>query len=293
MQLHDNFFGNPGAQDPVTGTIDSVEFQYVLSLGGLMRYPAAFWGDGPDLIASVFGMFNKVSAPMNSTFDGIKKLKFGGDLTYLPLPWFGIGGRFDKVSPNMDDGDSTFSVFSPRLIFKTAFVTHEQIILQYSRYFYGATRRTRSTPTTTSPARRIWAPTRTRCRSRRRSGSSRQPLFPDEATMTSQSKWKLLVFSSTLFAGAAAGCIAPGPQTPSAAPGSAASIGKSPSAGAPATAAGGASKDCGPEGMIDDGEDGNNQNIRPATAAATGTRSSTRPAPPSRRWPASWAAHSP
>ena len=28
-------------------------------------------------------------------------------------------------------------MFSPRLIFRTAFVTHEQIMLQYSRYFYG------------------------------------------------------------------------------------------------------------------------------------------------------------
>jgi hypothetical protein len=146
VQLHDNFFGNAGANDPVTGSIDTVEFQYVLSLGGLMRYPQAFWGDGPDLIASVFGMFNYVKAPMNPTYDGIKKLKFGGDLTYLPLPWFGIGGRFDKVSINMDDSDSAFSVFSPRLIFKTAFVTHEQIIVQYSRYFYGPTAATSQFP---------------------------------------------------------------------------------------------------------------------------------------------------
>jgi len=82
--------------------------------------------------------------------------------------------------------------------------------------------------------------------------------------MTSHSNWKLLVLSSTLLLGAAAaGCIAPGPQTPSAAPGSAASIGKSsgaPSAAAPG-APGGAFKDCGTDGMIDDGEDGNNQNI--------------------------------
>ena len=27
------------------------------------------------------------------------------------------------------------SVFSPRLIFRTAFVTHEQILIEYSRYF--------------------------------------------------------------------------------------------------------------------------------------------------------------
>ena len=31
-------------------------------------------------------------------------------------------------------------MFSPRLIFRTAFVTHEQIMIQYSRYFYGGVR---------------------------------------------------------------------------------------------------------------------------------------------------------
>jgi endoglucanase len=82
--------------------------------------------------------------------------------------------------------------------------------------------------------------------------------------MTSHSNWKLLVLSSTLLLGAA-GCIAPGPQTPSAAPGSAASIGKgsmAAAAGAPAPAAtASAGTSACPEGMIDDGEDGNNQNI--------------------------------
>ena len=29
------------------------------------------------------------------------------------------------------------SVISPRVYFRTDFVTHEQIMLQYSRYFYG------------------------------------------------------------------------------------------------------------------------------------------------------------
>jgi hypothetical protein len=32
----------------------------------------------------------------------------------------------------------SFSVISPRIIFRTAFVTHEQVMIQYSRYFYGA-----------------------------------------------------------------------------------------------------------------------------------------------------------
>jgi hypothetical protein len=153
VQLRDNFFDRPGAPpDSVTGSIDTIEFQYVLSLGQLLRYPVAFWGDGPDLVASVFGMFNYVKTPINPAYNGIKKLKFGADLTYLPLPWFGIGGRYDQVEPNMDDSDQTFKVISfPRLIFKTAFVTHEQIIVQYSRYSYGATAASSQYPYTSQP----------------------------------------------------------------------------------------------------------------------------------------------
>jgi hypothetical protein len=56
------------------------------------------------------------------------------------------------------------------------------------------------------------------------------------------------------------GCLIPAPSQPSAAPGSAASIhgtGAAPAAaGAPV-----ALKDCGPNALIDDGEDGNNQNL--------------------------------
>jgi hypothetical protein len=143
-QLHDNFFGNPGGTQPVTGTIDSIEFQEVLDLGQVLRYPQAFWGDGPDLLLSIFGMFNHVNAPMNPGYS-INKGKAGVELTYIPLPWLGTGFRYDLVRPDLNDANITdpfrapFSVFSPRIILRTAFVTHEQIMFQYSRYFYANT----------------------------------------------------------------------------------------------------------------------------------------------------------
>ena len=136
-QLHDNYFGPPGGIDEVTGTIDSVEFQYSFSFGQLFHYPQAFWGDGPDLIGTIFGMFNSVTAPENTMYT-MKKLKFGTEWTYVPLPWLGLGGRYDVVEPNLDQSAQSFSVISPRVIFRTAFVTHEQVMLQYSRYFYGS-----------------------------------------------------------------------------------------------------------------------------------------------------------
>ena len=69
-----------------------------------------------------------------------------------------------------------------------------------------------------------------------------------------------------LFGGSllALGCVIPPPSTPSAAPGSAASIhgaGAAAPAGSSTSAAPIALKDCGPTAMIDDGEDGNNQNL--------------------------------
>jgi hypothetical protein len=136
-QLHDNYFGAPGGNEPTTGTIDSVLFQYVFSWGQFFHRPRPFWGDGPDLVTSVFGMFNKVKAPMAPEFSH-SKLKYGAEATYLPLSWFGVGGRFDEVQPNLDDSTQSFAVLSPRVILRTAFVTHEQVLLQYSHYFYNS-----------------------------------------------------------------------------------------------------------------------------------------------------------
>jgi hypothetical protein len=137
-QLHDNYFGVPGAVERTTGKIDTVLFQHVFSFGQLFRYPQAFWGDGPDLIASIFGMFNHVSGAINPAYNR-NKFKAGAEVTYIPLSWLGVGARYDTVQPNLDNSDENFSVFSPRIIIRSAFVTHEQILIQYSRYFYGGT----------------------------------------------------------------------------------------------------------------------------------------------------------
>jgi hypothetical protein len=96
--------------------------------------------------------------------------------------------------------------------------------------------------------------------------------------MKTDAKWLLLALSPLSLG--ALGCLVPPPQAPSAAPGSAASIGggaaaapaaapeAAPAPVAAAPAAPGAPvplpagfKECGPAAMIDDGEDGNNQNL--------------------------------
>ncbi len=134
-----NFFG---AFDPVTrtklpddgGTVDSVLFQYTLGLGALTRYPKKFGGNGPDLTLTPFGMWNKVKSEHVDN----SRLKFGADLFYTPLDVLGVGARYDLVQPDLKDSKQSFSLISPRVVLRTAFVTHEAITFQYSHYFLGS-----------------------------------------------------------------------------------------------------------------------------------------------------------
>ena len=170
-QFKENFFGvtfdpHTGSyQGPEneSGTVDTIEAQYAFSFGSLARYPAAFWGDGPDLVATVFGMLCIVKSPSAVGVGGTpnpnwnmdtKKLKFGGDLIYTPLQWLGLGGRVDVVQPDLDaayakpgvaggannagGNQLNFTVISPRLVFRTAFVTHEALTVMYQHYFLGS-----------------------------------------------------------------------------------------------------------------------------------------------------------
>lgn len=130
-----------------TGSVDSLLVQYDYSFGLLwrkLRNPnAGFWGDGPDVTLSLFGLYSAVSSTDTSHVnplvgDGVKKLKYGGDLVVNPLPWMGVGVRADLVQPTNFDSHQTFGVISPKLIFRSRFVTHEEITAQYSHYWYGA-----------------------------------------------------------------------------------------------------------------------------------------------------------
>jgi hypothetical protein len=132
-ELRDNYLG-PNSQ--ATGTITSVMLQHTLSVARILRRPNPFWGEGPDVLISVFGMFNQV-ASLDPMFDGILKLKLGAEVTYLPLKWFGASFRYDAVFPDLSNLDSSFHVLSPKLVFRTTFLSHEQIVLSYSRYFDG------------------------------------------------------------------------------------------------------------------------------------------------------------
>jgi hypothetical protein len=147
--LMDNYLGTCPKCSPNqmgTGSIDSVLVQYDYSFGLLWRKlkdpNAGFWGDGPDLVLSLFGLYSSVSSTDTSRInpllgDGVKKLKWGGDLVFNPVGWMGVGVRTDVVQPTNFDSQQTFSVLSPKIIFRSRFLAHEEITLQYSHYFYG------------------------------------------------------------------------------------------------------------------------------------------------------------
>jgi hypothetical protein len=133
--LRDNFFGQMSTG---SGTIDSVMFQYVLSLARLLRYPEPFWGQGPDILLSIFGLYNHVSSSDPLFAGAHDKLKWGADATYTPLGFLGVSLRIDRVQPDLADSTLAFSALSPRIILRSQFVTHEQLVLQYTHYFNGA-----------------------------------------------------------------------------------------------------------------------------------------------------------
>jgi len=126
-----------GPNSGVNGSLTTLGAQYDLSVGNLLRYPAHFDGMGPDLVASVFGIYTAVSSE-DPNYNGIKKLKYGAELSYSPLGWLAISGRYDRVIRDIADPTQTNATISPRLIFRTGYQARDQVVLQYSHWFNGS-----------------------------------------------------------------------------------------------------------------------------------------------------------
>jgi hypothetical protein len=146
------------------GTVNSLMFQYEFSLMNLlkgMEDGSRFWGEGMDFVAKLYAMFNMVKSKYDPQYDGswwamnqyggvttgywpglgdkysdYYKLKFGGDLYFHALPIMGVGLRADRLMPNSKLPKQAFTIISPRLEFRSTWVTREKITLGYSRYIY-------------------------------------------------------------------------------------------------------------------------------------------------------------
>ncbi|HEY4104393.1 MAG TPA: hypothetical protein VGM44_10895 [Polyangiaceae bacterium] len=119
-----------------TGKLAIIAAQYDLSLARLLRYPEPFYGDGPDIFVSLFGIQTKVNSA-DSAYDNITKRKLGAMGSYSFLPWLAATVRVDLVQPNVNDSTATFKVISPAVIFRTGWQAHDQVALQYSHWIDG------------------------------------------------------------------------------------------------------------------------------------------------------------
>jgi hypothetical protein len=140
-QLSHNYFTDGN------GCIDSVAGQYTFSVASFLMRPRPFWGQAADLTIRVFGMYNRVSNTTDHGADGVNipagsanmsKLKYGTEVTYSFSPMMAAAVRADVVSPNLSDSNESFRILTPKLIFRSEFVTHEMVVLQFSYYNYGS-----------------------------------------------------------------------------------------------------------------------------------------------------------
>ena len=135
--IQGNYLDGPRKASKGNGSINTLLFQYDFSLANLLANvrKASYWGDGPDLTAGFFMMWNGISSD-DPDMDGVKKIKYGVDLLGTPVKWFGAGLRIDRVQPNSNIPQQSFGIISPRIVFRTAFLTHEEISFSYSHYMY-------------------------------------------------------------------------------------------------------------------------------------------------------------
>ena len=143
--IYENFFNGSGDGD---GQIDNVQLGYKMSLSDVLRglnLSHALTKGERDVTLSLFGMLSAVSgtdaksiSPYNGrATEGTTKLKYGADVEASLLSWFGVGIRGDYMQPDGHDSSESFGVVTPKLFFRTKFISHEEIVLQYSHYWDG------------------------------------------------------------------------------------------------------------------------------------------------------------
>lgn len=132
-QLSERFWG---FQSKGNGALTLLGGQYTVSLGTLLRYPMEFWGEGPDLLVSLFGMYVHTTSDQPD-HDGVNTYKAGTEVTYSIFPWFAFSTRIDGVMPDSAHTSESFAVISPKLIFRSDWQAREALTIQYATWILG------------------------------------------------------------------------------------------------------------------------------------------------------------
>jgi hypothetical protein len=127
-----------------SGSLTTVGAQYDLSVAKML-YGDKYLGKSSDVLMSIFGIGTRVQSSdktrENDTgpklYDGVTKIKVGGELTYSMLSWFAVSGRFDHVRLNGSDNQQAINILSPRLLFHTGWLSRDEFVLQYSHFTNG------------------------------------------------------------------------------------------------------------------------------------------------------------
>ncbi len=134
-----------GMRSEGNGNLTHVGFQWDTSLQSWLKYPTFFRSDSWDVRGSFFATYVHVNSQQESSmlpgfevkFDDVNKFKIGSEIVYNAFSWLGFATRYDFVGPDLGDSERSYHILSPRLIFRTDFLAHEQINIRYTRWFYG------------------------------------------------------------------------------------------------------------------------------------------------------------
>jgi hypothetical protein len=125
-----------GPKSAGNGSLTTFGVQYDLSVSRLV-FDKLYTGVSPDVLISLFSIGTAVSS-RDSAYDGVFKVKAGGEVTYLMKSWLGASERFDHVRLHGGDSKQAFSIFSTRLLFHTGWKSRDEFALQYSYFQSGS-----------------------------------------------------------------------------------------------------------------------------------------------------------
>ena len=117
------------------GSLSTFGAQYDLSVARLV-FGDLYTGVSPDVLISLFGVGTYVKSH-DTAYDGVFKVKGGGEATYLPRSWIGVSERFDHVRLHGGDSKQAFNIISSRLLFHMGWKSRGELALQYSHFIYG------------------------------------------------------------------------------------------------------------------------------------------------------------